>query len=43
MLLVNQLYFPTDFRNKLWVGSGLRVGVKSIYLDSNVDPGTCLT
>ncbi len=25
--LVNQLSFPTDFRNKLWVGLGLGVGI----------------
>uniref|UniRef100_A0A8C1GQ99 PAR14-like first RRM domain-containing protein n=1 Tax=Cyprinus carpio TaxID=7962 RepID=A0A8C1GQ99_CYPCA len=25
--LVNQILFPTDFRNKLWVGLGLGVGI----------------
>ncbi len=50
--LVNQLSFPTAFRNKLWVGLDLGVGIGlSIFLDRNidpgstkgVDPGTCLT
>ncbi len=37
--LVNQLSFPSDFRNKLWVRFRGRDWVKSVFLDSNVDPG----
>ncbi len=38
--LVNQLSFHTDFRFKLWVGLGLRVGIGfSLYFFSNVNPG----
>ncbi len=44
---VNQLSFPTDFRNKLWVGLGLGVGIGlSLYfwtVKNYVDPGTYLT